>query len=191
MIYKCLKSNEYHHGDYTLVPLREQDILYIKDWRNEQIEVLRQKKLLSDKDQIRYYKNHVFPLFNEPRPFQILLSYLKEDRCIGYGGLTNIDWEYKRTELSYLAETVRARDEKIYSEDFTSYLVMIKKVVFEDLSFNRIFTETFDIRPLHVLLLEKSGFRYEGRLKKHVYINDKYTDSLIHGYLKEYYESGR
>ena len=69
------------------------------------------------------------------------------------------------------------------------FIRLIKKVLFEDLNFNRIFTETYDIRPHHISILEKNGFQLEGRMREHIQINNKFVDSLIHGFLKEYYHA--
>ena len=189
MKYKCLQYNIYTNGDYSLVPLREVDIYLIKEWRNEQIIVLRQKKPLTDQDQQNYYKNNIFPSYTDDQPVQIIFSILKEERCIGYGGLTNTNWESKRIELSFLLQTSRTQNDLVYTADFSAYLGMIKDVVFNDLKFNRIFTETYDIRPLHVCILEQNGFIYEGRMREHVLIDGVYYDSLLHGFLKEDYDS--
>ena len=58
-------------------------------------------------------------------------------------------------------------------------------VGFKQILFNKIFTETFDIRPPTIRILEEYGFDCEGRLKSHVKIKNKYKDSLIHGLVKE------
>lgn len=181
MGYKVLQKSTYTLDSYTILPFREEDLYLIKKWRNEQMDVLRQKELLTDADQERYFNNCIKQSFSADNPKVILFSFLKDDRCIGYGGLTNIDWESERIELSFLLETERAREEKIYSNDFLIYLELIKEIVFKDMGFHRIFTETFDIRPLHIKLLEKSGFLFEGRMKDHVLISEKYVDSILHG----------
>lgn len=187
MKYIALKQQHYTLKEYSLVPLREEDIYKIKDWRNSQISVLRQKRMLTEEDQKNYYTNYVLPTFAEQTPSIILFSFLRNGSCIGYGGLTNIDWESKRIELSFLVDPLIYQDEPQYGECFSAYLTLIKQVVFDDLGFNRIFTETYDIRPFHISILEKNGFRYEGRMKEHVVIEEQFIDSLIHGYLKEYY----
>lgn len=187
MKYKILKTNEFVLNDYLLVPLRHEDLLLIKDWRNSQLDVLRQKSILTDDDQENYYKNAILPTFSQSNPKQILFSLLYLNQCIGYGGLTNIDWESKRAEMSFLVDVNRANNKDIYIKDFTTYIALIKKVTFKELKFNRLFTETFDIRPLHISILESCGFVFEGKMKQHVFINDKFVDSLIHGILKEDY----
>ncbi len=53
-LYKFLQLKFYELGDYKIIPLREEDIQLIRTWRNEQIDLLRQQKILSEKDQIKY-----------------------------------------------------------------------------------------------------------------------------------------
>lgn len=185
--YTCLKRQVYTSGNLSLIPLREEDMTRIRLWRNGQMEVLRQSSLLGEDEQKRYYLEKIWPCFGMEQPPQVLFSYLEGQECIGYGGLTNIRWDSLRTELSFLLKTELAQDKPRYQSLFESYLDMIKQVVFDDLEFNRIFTETFDIRPLHIKILENAGFKREGVMKEHVQIGGKFIDSIIHGYLREYY----
>lgn len=182
--YRCLKQQVLEMDGYVLVPLREEDIWPIKEWRNAQIDVLRQKRPLMDEDQRRYYEEIVRPQFALPQPPQILFSYLRDGRCIGYGGLMNIDWDARRAEVSFLLDTSRTHDLDVYCRDFAVFLRMLKHIAFEQLDFHRLFTETYDIRPHHVAVLESNGFVPEGRMRDHVMIRGAYVDSLIHGCLK-------
>ncbi len=191
MNYRCLGKQEWSKGPYTITPLREADIFPIRRWRNEQMDVLRQNRLLSEADQLKYYHDVVVPSFEAEQPKIILFSYLLDGRCIGYGGLTNIDWVSGRAEISFLVDTGRTKDEAGYREDFSVFLSLMKEVAFTDVHFNRLFTETFDIRPVHVGILETSGFRLEGIMREHVRIGDRFVDSLIHGYLKGYWDAER
>jgi RimJ/RimL family protein N-acetyltransferase len=185
MSYKCLKKNVLAIDNYSIVPFRQKDLYLIKDWRNIQMDILRQEKVLTSNDQDLYFANYISPAFSQKNPKQILFSYLLNDECIGYGGLTNIAWKSKRAELSYLVNPTRTKPKNLYGKEFSIFISMIKKVVFSDLKFNRIYTETFDIRPFHILILEKNGFKNEGRLRQHSIIKGKLTDSIIHGFLKE------
>ena len=56
------------------------------NWRNEQLYHLRQINKQLYKSQEKYFKEIVANLFNSDKPNQILFSYLKENKCIGYGG---------------------------------------------------------------------------------------------------------
>ena len=190
MNYRQLSDNEYSYGAYRIIPIRESDMEPIRVWRNEQMDVLRQSRQLTEEDQRRYYSETVRESFEQPFPRIMLFSYLLEGHLIGYGGLTNIDWQNKRAEISYLLETARNNEAngQQYVSDFSGFLRLMKLVAFEHLAFNRVFTETYDIRPLHISVLENNGFVLEGRMRQHVHIQGKFMDSLIHGYLFEEYD---
>jgi len=190
MKYNQLSDIQYNTDCYSIVPIRESDMMMIKEWRNEQMDVLRQSKPLTDEDQKRYFDGPVRASFEQPHPRIMLFSYLLDDRLIGYGGLTNLDWSNKRAEISYLLETSRSSEtnREQYTADFSSFLTLMKRIAFEELDLNRLFTETFDIRPLHIAILEHNGFHYEGRMRQHVHMNGQYIDSLLHGCLVEEYD---
>ncbi len=183
----CLTKKRFDFNEHSLVPIRYEDIFLIKDWRNKQVSILRQQELLTDSQQEAYYQRCILPQFFSSTPNFILFSYLHESRCIGYGGLVHIDWLSKRAEVSFLLDPGFTSDDKVYTQKFSIFLSLIKEVSFNVLSFNKIFTETYDIRSVHIQVLEKSSFRIEGRLRQHVFIEQKYVDSLMHGYLKEDY----
>lgn len=189
MKYKVLPENFFALEDYSILPYREEDIFKVKNWRNDQMKILRQDKILSDDDQEKYYNLVVKNSFSQDAPKIILFTFLQLGKCIGYGGLTNIDWAAKRAELSFLVDTERTLILDQYEKDFTIFITLMKMVLFDALNFNRLFAETFDIRDFHISILEKNGFVLEGRMKEHVVINNKFVDSLIHGYIRKYYES--
>ncbi|WP_400243367.1 GNAT family N-acetyltransferase [Niallia sp. JL1B1071] len=181
--YKCLNENILEENNYHIEPLRQEDMLKIKEYRNKQMDVLRQKQPLTDEGQILYYQKVVIPLFKEEEPKQLLFSYFYKQEFIGYGGLTNIDWEAKRAEVSFLVDPSRVKNNLLYEKDFQHFLAFLKRIAKTQLKFNRLFTETYDIRPFHVGILEANGFEYEGRMKEHVVIKNEFVDSLLHGCL--------
>jgi hypothetical protein len=185
MKYLLLNKESYIHNNYSITTIRREDIFQIKQWRNDQISVLRQDKILTDDDQINYYNDIILPSVNDNYPKLILFSFLLNSDCIGYGGLTNINWTDKRAEVSFIVDTARTHDANLYESDFNTFLSLIKQVAIDGLGFNRLFTETYDIRPLHISILEKNDFQFEGRLKQHVFIKGSFVDSFIHGYVKE------
>ncbi|NLU94400.1 GNAT family N-acetyltransferase [Chitinophaga sp. Ak27] len=184
--YACLTKQVYNFDDYTILPLRLIDKQDIMNWRNAQMDVLRQNRVLTIEDQSKYFTNVIAPLFTQEFPQQILFSFLYKNVCIGYGGLVHITWADKRGEISFLLDNNRLSDNEQYRKEFSIFLDFMKKVAFDDLKFNRLFTETYDIRPFHIGVLENNGFLLEGRMKQHIFMNGNFCDSLIHGFLKEY-----
>lgn len=181
MGYLVLKKQAYSIDDYRLVPIRDADKFSIMQWRNEQLGILRQQKPLTEKEQIEYFSNVVTPQFGEAQPRQLLFSYLHKGELIGYGGLVHIHWIDLRAEISFLLSTERNQNIDQFKQDYSVYLQIVKKIAFEELKFNKLTTEAFDLRPYLIETLEKNGFVLEGRLKNHNLINGKFVDSLLHG----------
>ena len=176
--YNVLEIQEHFIGEFSLVPIRYEDKLHIMKWRNEQIYHLRQNKLLTVEDQNNYFKEVVGKLFGQDHPNQILFSYLKGDKCIGYGGLVHINWIDKNAEISFLLDT--QLEKKEFSYHWEIYSKLIEKVAFKELNLHKIYTYAFDIRPNLYTVLEKIGFVLDARLKEHCFFEGSYKDVLIH-----------
>jgi len=178
--YSFLPGKKYCLNKYSLVPLRERDVESIRKWRNEQIDILRQNKPLTKDEQSKYYHQVIKKSFYEKKPKIILFSFLIKNACIGYGGFVHIDWNSKKAELSFILDTNRTKEPRIYKKEFSIFLKIILNIGFKQILFNKIFTETFDIRPDTILILEKTGFVLENKLLSKNYINGSYADSSFH-----------
>ena len=182
--YRALPPNDYRHGDYHLVPIRYEDREAIRAWRNAQLPVLRQAEPLTQAQQDRYFQQAVLPLFGQQQPKQLLFSLLLGGELVAYGGLVHISWPHAHAEVSYLADPARLTDPATYRADFRAHLRLLGQVAFEGLKLHRLCTETYDIRPAHVAIMEAAGFQLEGRLRQHVRLGpDIFADSLLHGQL--------
>lgn len=184
--YICLKNQSIvdAKSKYTITTIQSENIETIRLWRNDQLEFLRQTDIITQQQQIDYYETHIWPSMKNSMPKNILVGFFYENSLIGYGGLVHISWQNLRAEISFLLDSRRVSDKNIYSTDFHNFLKLIKQLAFDSLALNRLFVETYDIRPLHVSVLESSGFIKEGCLRKHVRINGVWVDSLIHGCFK-------
>lgn len=178
--YKYFKIKKCERLGYSLVPIRLKDIYQIMDWRNLQIDILRQKEFLTKENQTKYFNEVIKPSFSKMNPEQILFSYLHGDKCIGYGGFVHIQWEEKIAEVSFLVDNKRLDKKHLYEQDFMNYLKLLKKIAFVDLKFCKIFTETYSFREAHIATLEKLGFELVKVIKNGVAIKGKYFDLLIH-----------
>jgi len=180
--YTCLKKNNYSFENYQLIPIRFEDAEIIRKWRNEQIIFLRQEKSISRNEQVQYFEQIVIPTFKKSSPELILFSFLENSQIVGYGGFVNVDWDKKITEISFLIKTDRTTNSTLYETDFSVFLKFLKKIACDELNFNELFTETYDIRPTHIRILEKNGFKIFKREKYGKIIDGNSVDILFHSY---------
>lgn len=178
--YKILSDKKRALGQYSLRFLQDADIESIRNWRNEQMKVLRQREAISSEQQINYFKNSVWPEMDKDRPSQILFGIQKNNELIGYGGLVHIAWADNRAEISFLVAPERAASNITYEEDMIHFFKLIQNVGFQELGFEKLFTETYSSRNEHIKILKKSGMVHEATLKSHVLIDGQRLDSLIH-----------
>ena len=155
-------------------------------WRNEQIYHLRQARPLTDDDQQRYFDNVVSKLYDNPKPDQILFSYLEKGVCIGYGGLVHINWIDRNGEISFIMDTQLEKEH--FAEHWSNYLTMLKAVAFDDLGLHKIYTYAFDLRPHLYTMLEANGYKREATLKEHCLFNGEYKDVVLHSLWNDRYE---
>lgn len=180
-VYKALKRQIIKKDDFCIVPIRYKDRYRIMKWRNQQIYHLRQDKPLTVKIQNSYFTQVINKLYEEEFPSQILFSFLKNESCVGYGGLVHIDWKNKNAEISFVMDTSHEeRDFKLYWQNF---LYLLEIVAFCELKFHKIFTFAYNLRPHLFTVLVSAGFREEAILSEHCFITDKYIDVLIHSKL--------
>ena len=176
--YKVLNNQNFSIDNYSIVPIRYGDRLSILKWRNEQLYHLRQDEILTKSDQDNYFNNIVNKLFDQDRPNQLLFSFMKDNICIGYGGLVHINWIDQNAELSFIMDT--ELEKEFFSINWKVFLQLIEQVAFIELNFHKIFTFAFDLRPHLFLAIESADFKYEATLKEHYYFNEKYYDAIIH-----------
>ncbi|PIN76962.1 hypothetical protein COV17_00215 [Candidatus Woesearchaeota archaeon CG10_big_fil_rev_8_21_14_0_10_36_11] len=165
-----------------LSSLEYSDLEFIKKWRNEQIDIIRQSKPLTSQNQEEYWER----IANSTT--EILFAILDlAGTFIGYCGFTNICSLSSRAELSFLLDTEIQEGSEKYLHIFEDVLRMLLEYGFERLNFNRLFSETHCFRERHLMVLEKVGFVKEGVLRNHVYKKNKFHDSIIHSVLREEY----
>lgn len=177
-VYKCLKRQIFECGEYRLLPIRYEDRMDIMKWRNEQIYHLRQTQPLTFEDQNKYFNEVVRNLFNQSHPQQILFSYLKDNICIGYGGLVHINWLDQNAEISFIIDT--ALEELYFDFHWQVFLKLLEDIAFGELRLHKIYTYAFDLRPHLYTTVEKAGFQKEATLREHICFDGQYKNVIIH-----------
>jgi RimJ/RimL family protein N-acetyltransferase len=176
--YKVLSKNNFSEQEFHITPIRDKDRHNIMRWRNEQMYHLRQSIPLSKDEQDYYFKTRIAKLFDEEYPVQFLFSFLKNDKCIGYGGLVHINWKDSNAEISFVMQT--SEESENFKKNWTIFLKLIEKVAFDHLEFKKIYIYSFDLRPKLYEVTNENHFIQEARLKNHVFSGDAFFDVLIH-----------
>jgi RimJ/RimL family protein N-acetyltransferase len=168
-------------GRYQLRPIHWDDRDVIRQWRNAQIDVLRQQNPLTATEQDNYFSNLVLPQLAQEQPEQILFAFLEDSQLVGYGGFVHIVWSDRRAEVSFLTDTNRSAH-LIFSQDWSEYLTLLVQLA-QKIGFHKLTTETYSIRPELLKILENFGFTQEGLLRDHHLINGSPVNSFFHAYL--------
>lgn len=179
--YKILSKQVFKYRDYLIVPIRFEDRYEIMQWRNDQIDILRQKAVLTSKMQDEYFENVILKLFDKKEPNQILFSFLKNDELIGYGGLVHIDWDSKNAEISFL-QSSKFSSEYMYNKLMNIYLNLIEEVA-KSVGLHKIFTYGYDIGDYRFKPLIINEYNLEAILKEHVLIKNSFKDVKIYSKL--------
>lgn len=160
-------------------PIRWSDRESIREWRNQQIDVLRQQDPISTEQQDQYFSQILEPLMGMTHPSQFLFGIELDAQLIGYGGLTNIDWDAQRAELSFLADT-KILKTPAYKEIMIIFIKIISELAKNQFGLNQIFTETYTQRVDHIEILELAGFEHQTFLADRAVINGESVGSQIH-----------
>ncbi len=180
--YACAPALGGRHDGYALRPIAWDDREPIRRWRNDQIDVLRQRSALSVDDQDRYYRDVVAPQLTAAEPAQVLVAVDLDGSLIGYGGIVHLAWGDRRGEVSFLTATDRL-DGATFTADWRAYLAMLVPAARDHLRLHKLTTETYAFRTALVPLLEEAGFVREGVLREHHDVDGAWVDSLAHGLL--------
>lgn len=175
----------WRRGDRQYRAIEPGDLEYLRTWRNAQQVVLRQQQPLTPEHQEAWFRDVVAPSYRAPKPSALLVTVVQDGEPRAYGGLTNMEWVSRRAELSFLAASDRAADLPAYEDDFGDFLVWALAAAFEELDFNRVFTETWSFRVEHLGVLERAGMRKEGVMRQHVVKEGVAYDAVLHGITRQ------
>lgn len=109
---------------------------------------------------------------------------VKDRQLIGSCRLNSINFVYRNAELQIriAAESERGRG---FGSDAVQLLL---RFAFDDLNLNKVFLNVFSTNIGAIKVYEKSGFRQEGELEQHVFIDGCYLNVIIMAILRKEYE---
>jgi [ribosomal protein S5]-alanine N-acetyltransferase len=105
---------------------------------------------------------------------------LKSTRAIvGTAMIFNFDHEANQAEIGYVFH--KNHWGKGYG---TEAVALMNDFAFTSLNLHKLHASVVDANIGSARILEKNGYKLEGRLKDHYFIEDKYYDSLLFGKIK-------
>jgi len=183
--YACMTEARVSDGALSVAAVQPRHIEAIRQWRNAQMDVLRQAKEIAPQEQADYFARHIWPDKAKAEPANLLLIIEAEGEPVGYGGLVHLAWAHRRGEISFLVKPDIAADLPAYQRCFRGFLGLAERIAFGQLGLHRLFTETYAIRTDHMAVLEAAGFVREGAMRHHVWIDGRPVDSILHGRVNE------
>lgn len=97
-------------------------------------------------------------------------------KVIGTVMIFNFDEEANKAEVGYVFH--KAGWSKGYG---TQSLALVSVFAFDRLKLHKLHANVVDVNVGSARILEKNGYVFEGRLRDHYYIEDKYYDCLLYG----------
>lgn len=148
---------------YLLQGLEHKHIQIIREWRNAQLNILRQQKPNTPEEQEEYWRKYANECATyRPKNYLYILNY--DGRPIGYGGFVHIDWNLLEAEVSFLSDPAR-HDSETYRQDFAWFLKEVSELAkTPQWGLKALTGETFLVpshRPMaeHFGCLGRAGFR--------------------------------
>ncbi|MDT0645914.1 UDP-4-amino-4,6-dideoxy-N-acetyl-beta-L-altrosamine N-acetyltransferase [Zunongwangia sp. F260] len=161
--------------DIELIPLAEEDLDIVREWRNspEVSQYMYKDENITREQQEKWFKK---VQQDESKKYWII-KYEGEE--LGVANLTEIDkWNSKCYWGFYLGNT-SIRGKGIGAK--IEYNVL--NYVFGELKLNKLCGEVFSFNEKVVQMHEKFGFRREGYLRNHIQKNNRFHDIVVIGLL--------
>ncbi len=115
--------------------------------------------------------------------YEMGIEFKEEKQIIGMMGLMNINYKNKNAEIGYWL------GKKYWRKGLTKEASnLIIDFGFKELRLERIYAKVMHPNIASQKLLEKIGFKLEGRLRRDEFKNNKWYDDFIYAILKEEYK---
>lgn len=162
-----------------LVPLERRHLDATRAWANDPELRARILRVLpvGEQDQERWFDN----LAANPSRLVFAVQERSEGVHLGNTGLYNIDFLHRRAEFWILIASAEHRG-RGYGR---AALGLMLDYGFDELNLNRVYLHVGADNAPAIALYEKAGFRPEGLLREHYFIQGRYVDVLVMSRLRK------
>lgn len=159
-----------------LTAVEKTDIKQLMDWRNnaENRKYFREYRELNMTMQEQWFQQKVI---NDQNTIMFSIRRLNDNELLGCCGFVYINWVHRHADLSlYIGWEDVYIDEVGYAEDACRVLL---NYGFEELGFNKVWTEIYEFDDRKRKLYDKIGFKQDGLLRQNYYSDGRWFDSRI------------
>lgn len=165
-----------------LSPLSSDDSEALFGWINERDLVIFNSgyKPVHESNHLAWFEN----IIKRQDVFIFGIKRVEDHKLIGSCQLNKLNFVHRNAELRIRigAATDRGRG---FGGDAVQLLL---KFAFDDLNLNKVYLNVYSTNIRAIKVYEKSGFRKEGELKRHDFIDGKYLNIVVMAILREEYE---
>lgn len=164
----------------SLSVIEKEDLLSLQNWRNNSFlkQFFREHSELSYTDQLNWYEK-----LKDKNEYFFCIRLNSTNELIGVVGVNYVNWINRTCQLSiYIGKENLYIDENGWAKEA---VCLIESYAFETLHLNKIFCEVYEFDNKKLKLLTESNYSKEGELRKHIFKNGKYYNSVILSKIKE------
>ena len=168
-------------GDISLRPVERRNLEQLRRWRNdpELRSRTREWKPLNLHNQMQW-----FDRISDPKRTDHMFVLMHKDVAIGVVGLCGWNDHDRHAEISFYIGDINYRGKGLMKRA----LALLIAWGFQQ-GLYRIWAEVYDFNVPSIQLLERLGFSFEGRQRKHAFRDGRFVDSIMMGLLASDSES--
>lgn len=168
----------------------------LRDYRKEDLSYMR--KWVNDYEITKYLSNvFLYPhsitdteifldymLKGSPNTRGFVIAHKSTEEYIGQLDLLKIDWPNRNASIGITIGT----KENLGKGYGTEAIQLLQEFAFNKLNLNKLELEVKDFNHRAIACYKKCGFIEEGRIREDVFVDGKYTDTVVMGVLKREWE---
>ena len=160
----------------SLFAVEKEDLQQMRDWRNNPDfrKYFREYRELNTRHQELWFEEKVV---KDDTTLMFSIKRNSDNKLIGCCGFVYINWVHRHADLSlYIGEKNQYIDKDGLAKESCNLLL---EYGFNELCFNKVWTEIYDFDEMKKSLYDKLGFKQDGLLRENYWYGGKWRDSRI------------
>lgn len=160
--------------------IKEDDILTLKQWSRDGIESHTCRPIVpkSDEETMQRFRDRK----NDDTRLEFAVRRIADEQLIGKVAYFDLNSRNRSVEVGYLLGPEFRGQGFAYEA-----MSLLLKILFVDLKLNKVYAQTGEFNAASTSLLERLGFKLDGRLRQHHELDGILRDDLLFSLLAEEY----